>query len=162
MRAGVIAATGVGIAGGLTLLRLPGSLGPLEWVRALPLFRIARTARWTLLAELALLRLLFVVTFVALGWCALVAFGISVPAGDMIVNIATVALVAALPIAVSGLGTGQAAFVYLFRHWAAPETLLACSLTLSAGLIVLRAGLGFLFAGELTREALGAARKPEA
>jgi hypothetical protein len=51
------------------------------------------------------------------------------------------------------------AFVYLFRHWAGPEQLLACSLTLSAGIIVLRAGIGLLFARELTREALVAARE---
>ena len=52
--------------------------------------------------------------FVALGAAALAAFDVSVPAGDLVVGVAVVALVAALPIALSGLGTGQAAFVVLF------------------------------------------------
>ena len=112
--------------------------------------------------QLGALRLLFVVLFVAVGGIALAAFGIVVPIGDVIVNLAGVSLVAALPIAVSGLGTGQVAFVYLFRHWAEPEVLLACSLTLSAGIIALRAALGIAFSRELMREAYIARREAAA
>jgi hypothetical protein len=55
---------------------------------------------------------------------------------------------------VAGLGTGQAAFLYLFRGRATPETLLACSLTLSAGLLTVRTLMGLVFAREYGREAL--------
>ena len=64
------------------------------------------------------------------------------------------ALVGAVPIAVSGLGPGQVAALAIFRGTAPPETLIALSLVLSAGLIALRAGMGLFFAREFTREAL--------
>jgi hypothetical protein len=63
---------------------------------------------------------------------------------------------------VAGLGTGQVAFVEVFGRYADPETLLACSLAFSTGLIVMRAAMGLLFAGEFTREAMIAARQAEA
>ena len=70
-------------------------------------------------------------------------------------------MISALPIAVAGLGTGQAAFVYLFREWGPPDVLLACSLTVSIGMILLRAAIGVGFAPEFTREAFDAARESE-
>ena len=44
--------------------------------------------------------------------------------------------------------------VYVFEGVAPPETLIAVSLVLSAGLIALRAAMGALFAREFMREAL--------
>jgi hypothetical protein len=152
----------VGLALGFAFLRTSASFRSLDRVRNLEFFRALREASPRCLVELAALRMLFLFSFVALGAAALGAFGISVTLGDLIVNLAGVALVSVLPIAVAGLGTGQVAFVYLFRDWADPGTLLACSLTLSAGLITVRAAIGLTFARELTREALVAARKAEA
>jgi len=159
---GVIATAGVGLVGGLAVLRSSLSLGPLERIRSMTLFRAARTSAPSLLIELGLLRLFFVFNFIGLAWLALVAFGVSVPLGDVIVNFSIVALISTLPIAIAGLGTGQAAFVYAFRDWAAEETLFACSLTFSAGLIILRAGLGYVFSQEYVREALRGARETDA
>ena len=161
LRAGVILGAAIAVAGGFALLRAPGSLGPLDRLRSLELFRAARTSTLRQLTALALLRLCFVVSFIALGHASLVAFGVDVPLGDLVVGFTVVSLVGALPIAVSGLGTGQVAFVYVFRHWADPETLLACSLSMSAGLILMRAALGIFFAREFTREAIAAAREGE-
>ena len=96
--------------------------------------------------------------FIALGGAALAAFDVRPPVHDVIVGFSAIALVSALPIAVAGLGTGQLAFVYLFRHSAGPETLLAASLALSAGLIVLRIAIGASFAREFARVALAEAR----
>ncbi len=159
--AGVIATAGVGLVGGLAVLRTSRSLGPLERFRSMTLFRAARTSAPSLLIEVGLLRLLFVFNFIGLAWIALAAFGVIVPLGDVIVNFAVVALISALPIAVAGLGTGHAAFVYVFREWAAEETLLACSLTFSAGLILIRAALGFFFSQEYVREVLQVARETD-
>ena len=64
--------------------------------------------------------------------------------------------------AIGEIITARAAFVYAFRNYGDPETLLACSLALSAGLIVLRAGTGLAFAREYAREAIQAAREEEA
>jgi hypothetical protein len=159
LRAGVVGGTVLVIIGGFVLLRAPFALGPFERLRSLAVFDALRQASARLLAELACLRLLFVLAFVGLGAVALAAFDVRVPPGDLVVGVAVVALVAALPIALSGLGTGQAAFVVLFRPWADPERLLACSLALSAGLIAMRAALGLLFAREFAREALDATRE---
>jgi hypothetical protein len=114
------------------------------------------------LIELGVLRLVFAMTFVSLIAVALHSFGITVPPSQLIVSTLAVALVSALPIAVAGIGTGNAAFVYLFRQYADPQTLLACSLAVSAGMIGFRAGIGLLFAREYASEAIDAVRRGEA
>ena len=159
LRAGVVTAVFAGIIGGFLLLRSPVSLGPFERIRSLSLFRAIRTSPLRALVAVAGLRLAFVTGFIALGWSLLTAFDLRVPIGDFVVGFAAVALVSALPIAVSGLGTGQLAFVEFFQPWGHPEVLLACSLTLSLGLILLRAGIGLAFARELTREGLSAVQE---
>ena len=80
----------------------------------------------------------------------------SIPLLALAVNICILLLVAALPIAAAGLGTGQIVFVELFKPWGDPAVLLAASLTLSLGLIITRAAIGLLFAQEFTAEALAA------
>ena len=69
-----------------------------------------------------------------------------------------VAVVSALPIAVAGLGTGQAAFLYVFRGVSDAETLLAVSLVLSASMIALRVSMGLLFAREFAQEVIAESR----
>jgi len=161
LQIGVIAVGMIGIAAGFAFLRTPISMGPLDRIRDLELFKAARETPMDRLAVLALLRLGFVVSFILLCGAALAVFDIWVPPGDLAVGVAAVSLVASLPIAVAGLGTGQLAFVYMFRHWGSPEILLASNLALTAGLILMRAGTGLIFAREFTREALAAAREPE-
>lgn len=148
------------LVGGFAFLRAPISLGgPVERIRNLALFRAVRTTPIPTLLELVGFRFLFVTSFIAMAAVALLAFHVNVPLGDMVVGFTAVSLIAALPIAVSGLGTGQAVWLFVFRHWSDPETLLASSLVLSMGLILLRAGIGVVFARELTREAIEAARE---
>ena len=154
LRAGIATALVGALALGLAALRAPISLGPLDRLRDAQALRAAREAPLQVLAELALIRLLLVSCFIALGAAALWAFGVSIPIGNVAVGILGVALVAAIPIAVSGLGTSQVAFVAVFGDYAGADTLLACSLSLSLGLLVVRSGLGLVFAREFTREAL--------
>ncbi len=158
VRAGVLAVAGLGFFAGLALLRAPASLGPLERIRTLVIFEALRTTPLPRLAELALLRLLFICTFISLAAAGFHAFGIAPPPSQLVVGILIVVVVAALPIAVSGLGTGQVAMVYVFRGLADPETLLALSLVLTAGVIALRASMGLVFAREFTRQALAESR----
>jgi hypothetical protein len=158
VRVGVAALFGFGFFGGLVLVRAPLRMAPLERVRSLAIFEVLRHTPMSILLEVALLRLCFTVAFIALGGSAFAAFGVAVQAGELVVGIMVVALVAALPIAVAGLGTGQLAFVTVFRGLAEPELLLAVSLVLSAGLILLRVGMGLAFAREFTREALAQTR----
>ena len=159
LQASVIAVGVIGIAAGFTFLRASISMGPLDRIRDLEIFRAARETPPIRLAALACLRFAFVVSFVLLCGAALVAFDIRVPLGDLVVGVAAVSLVASLPIAVAGLGTGQVTFVFMFRHWASPEILLASNLALTAALILMRSGVGLIFAREFTREALAAARE---
>jgi hypothetical protein len=161
LRAALLVGAAVLVAAGFAFLRAPISLGPLERLRNLALFAAARGLPLRALLELGLLRLAFVSAFAAVTGAALAAFGVAVPLPEVVVGAFFVALVAALPVAVAGLGTGQLAFVELFQGFAAAETLLACHLTLSLLLIAVRGGAGLLLAGEFSREALaGASKRP--
>ncbi|MFQ5416344.1 MAG: lysylphosphatidylglycerol synthase domain-containing protein [Myxococcota bacterium] len=162
VRAGVFALLVVGFVAGMTVLRLPGNLGPIERLRSLTVFEALRTTPLPRLAKLACMRVFFTSSFIALGGAAFVGFGIPIPMSDLIVGMVVVGVVSALPIAVAGLGTGQIAVVEVFGHLAPEATLLALSLVLAAGLLTLRAGMGLLMAREFTREALEESRAAEA
>jgi len=143
---------------GMTILRMPGHLGPIERLRSLTVFEALRTTPLARLGKLALLRICFTSSFIALGGAAFLSFGISMPVSDLVVGMIIVGVVSALPIAVAGLGTGQIAVVEAFGRFADRETLLALSLVLTAGLLALRAGMGLVVAREFTREALDETR----
>ncbi len=138
---------------GFVVLRTPRRMGPLDRLRDLELFRAARTVSAGCLVKLGGLRAAFIASFILLAWSTMNAFAVFVPWLELVVKVSLMLLVAAIPIAVAGLGTGQKVFVELFRDHAPSETLLAASLTLSFGLIVSRAIIGFVFAREFTREA---------
>jgi hypothetical protein len=161
VRAGLFALLVVGFVVGMTVLRMPGNLGPIERLRSLTIFEALRTTPLSLLARLAVMRVCFTSSFIALGGAAFVGFGIEVPLSDLVVGMVVVGVVSALPIAVAGLGTGQIAVVEAFGQFADRETLLALSLALTAGLLTLRAGMGLLMAREFTREVLDEARAAE-
>lgn len=154
LHVGLVAAAAVGLFGGLALLRTPRSLGPLERIRGLSAFDALRSVPLADLAILFALRVGFSICFVAICAAAFVAFEVSAPLPELVAGVLIVAVVGAIPIAVAGLGTSQAAFVVLFAPFAPRETLLAMSLVLSAGMIGLRALMGVVFAREFTREAL--------
>jgi uncharacterized membrane protein YbhN (UPF0104 family) len=154
LRGGLVAALLAAAPVGLAVLRMERSLGPLDWLRELRVMRSVREMPGPRLVELLALRTLFVTVFIGLGGATLAAFGVYPPLGDIVVGFSVIALISALPIAVAGLGTGQLAFVYLFRTSADAATLVAASLALSVGIIVLRVALAGLFAREYAREAL--------
>lgn len=151
---GLIAA----IFAGFAFLRAPFSMGPLEVVRSLAVFRAPREAPIGLLVELMCWRALFVGSYVALTSALFHAFGIEVEWARLATNVAIILAVSALPIAAGGLGTGQIVFVAIFAGVAPDAQLLSASILLSIGLVVTRAMTGFAFAFEFTREALEAAR----
>ena len=157
LKMGVVALAAITVVLGFAFLRVPMTMGWLEKVRGLSLLAPARTLPLAILVRLACLRLIFTANFVALGWAVLYGFGVTdIPLLALAVNICILLLVAALPIAAAGLGTGQIVFVELFKPWGDPAVLLAASLTLSLGLIITRAAIGLLFAQEFTAEALAA------
>ena len=155
---GIASLAGIGFFGGLVLLRMPGSLGPLDRIRSLSVFEALRDTPPRRLGELALMRLSFTLCFIGAAGAGFVAFDIDIGALRLVSGVMILAVVGALPIAVAGLGTGQVATVYVFQGIAPEETLIALSLVLSAGLIALRASMGIFFAREYTREALAHTR----
>ncbi len=162
LRVGIVLGAGGAIVAGFALLRAPVSLGPLDRVRELQVFRSARTLPIGLLIRLGFLRFAFVGLFVLLTHLTLLAFDVSIPPLHLVVNVSILLLISALPIAAAGLGTGQIVFVALLDRWASSEALLAASLTLSFGMIVTRSIMGLIFAREYTREALSANREESA
>jgi hypothetical protein len=156
LQIGVVTAVGGLVVAGFAVLRAPMRLGAFDRIRDLAVFRDARTLPILLLARLGFLRFVFVGVFIALAFVVFEAFSVQVPAIPLIINVSLLLLVAALPIAVAGLGTGQVVFVELFQEFAPAETLIAISLTLSFGMIVTRAGIGLAVAREFTVEALAA------
>jgi hypothetical protein len=162
VRAGLFALLVIGFIVGMTVLRMPANLGPIERIRSLTVFEALRTTPLSLLGKLAALRLCFTSSFITLGAAAFAGFEIPVPASDLVVGMVVVGVVSALPIAVAGLGTGQIAVVEAFGHIADKETLLALSLVLTAGMLALRAGMGLVMAREFTREALEQTRAGDA
>jgi len=154
----------IGVASCLALgffgLRTRLPLGPLERVRALSIFEATRTTPGPKLAALAAFRTAFALLFVSLIWVCCRAFDLAVPWSFLLAGVPLLIVVAMIP-SVAGLGTGQVAFVSIFARYGSEEALLACSLAFSTGLIVLRAGMGLLFAREFTREAFVAAREAE-
>ena len=159
---GLLAAIAAAIAAivlGVAVLRAPGRLGPLEAIRSLSVLVALRETPLARLIELALLRCVFVACFLAVGSSAFFAFDIPAPIPRMVAGMAFLALVGALPIAVSGLGTVQAASVYLFSDLAPAKTILAMSLVLSFSLTGLRLLMGLTFAREYAREAMAGAQE---
>ena len=143
----------VGGVGGLLLLRAPFSLGPLEFARDLPVVRELRILPTPRLLRLIVLRIFFVACFVCVCWSSFIAFQVDAPFALIVVGMLVVGFIAGLPIAVGGLGTTQLAVMAIFAPYATPETLLAKSLALSTGMLLLRGAMGAVFARELTREA---------
>ena len=161
LRRGLLIALGATMVLGFVALRLPVSLGPLDRLRNLAVFRATRETPSLRIAELLAIRFVFVSSFFAMAGVSLYIFGIHAPLEELIVNISIVVLVASLPIAVAGLGTGNLAFVAVFSDYGDRQTLFGCSLALWGGLILLRAGMGAVFAREWAREALRVLRAKE-
>jgi uncharacterized membrane protein YbhN (UPF0104 family) len=162
LQLGLFALAAAGFGGGLALLRTEAELGPLERIRSLSLFAGLRTLPLARLAELFALRVGFSACFVGVCAAAFFAFDVHPPFGTLVAGVLIVAVVGALPIAVAGLGTTQAAFLYLFSDHASRETLLAMSVALSVSIIALRGTMGMLLAREYTQEALRDARSQPA
>lgn len=162
LRFGLLLAALLGLVAGFALLRAPISLGPLDRLRDLELLRGLRTAPAPLLFELAALRGIFVACYVGMTAGLFWAFGVEIALRSLALKVAVLLLVSTLPIAVAGIGTAQIAFVSLFAGSASEAKLLSMSILLSASLVLARAALGLLFAGEFGREARDAIRTRDA
>ena len=161
LRLGIVGGLVAAVGGGFIFLRAPIDLGPLERVRELPLFNAARLVPFGVLTELASLRLCMLGCFASLVAGLFAAFDVEVGPIQLLFGIAVMLAVAALPLAVAGIGTGQVVFVTVFSGLARDAELLAMSIVLTTSILVARSVLGLFFAPEFTREAIAVPRERE-
>ena len=153
LRSGLLLGLLAALVAGFRLLRTRRSFGPLDRLRGLEILRTVRTIPSTTLAELVLLRILFVVCYVGLVGGLFWAFGVEISPISLALKVAVLLLISTLPIAVAGIGTAQLAFVSLFSGSASQAELLSMSILMSVALTLARALLGLAFARELAHEA---------
>lgn len=151
LRIGLLLGSLAALALGLFVLR-SSWIDALAFVRALPILHGARTLPIARLAELLVLRLVFVGCYVGLMAGLFRAFEVEIPFASLPFKVAVLLAVSALPIAAAGLGTAQLAFVTLFAGAAPDAVLLSMSIALSLGVVLARASLGLVFSRELVRE----------
>jgi uncharacterized membrane protein YbhN (UPF0104 family) len=122
--------------------RRPLDAGGIRQWPILRTFRIAPPRRYV---QMVLLRAPMFFVSLCLHYFAAPAFGIHIPFVQLIAFLPVIFMIAALPITVAHLGTTQAAWIYFFSAYAAPEQLLAFSLAAHATFTVTRALLGVAF-----------------
>ncbi len=120
-----------------------------------PIFASFRKARLLTYVKLAAMRLAFLLVFIGNYWFAVQAFHLDIPVQQIIAAVPVISFVGIVPVTVAGLGTVQAATIYLFRDFASEASLLALSLAVTLVMTVVRALLGLPFfasvSGELMR-----------
>jgi uncharacterized membrane protein YbhN (UPF0104 family) len=119
-----------------------------------PIFASFRRARLSLYAKLAAMRLAFLLVFIANYWFAVQAFHLDIPPLQIIAAVPVISFVGIVPVTVMGLGTVQAATIYLFADYASEASLLALSLAVTAVMTALRALLGLPFFAGVSQELL--------
>ena len=123
-------------------------------LRAWPIFLSFRLAPFGRYLWLAALRVPFDLLFILNFWLALRAFGIDVPVLKALAYVPVILFISVLPITVSGLGTVQAATIYLFSVYAPEAKLLAFSLVFTVALTGVRALLGLPVFKKVSEEIL--------
>jgi hypothetical protein len=142
---GVLAAVciaALGFTGNLLYWRRGIDFILLGRLRGWPIFKSFREASLGHYLRLAIIRVPFDFLFMANFWLGLRFFGVEVPVMIAAAYIPVVLFVGVVPITVSGLGTVQAATVFLFRAYATEARLLTFSLVLTLALTAVRAAFG--------------------
>jgi hypothetical protein len=93
----------------------------------------------------------FYFTFILFFYVAVKAFNMDIPFMALLAYVPVILLVISIPISAFGLGTSQAAMLFLFKDYGTPAQIMAFSLTYSASIIVLRGMLGAFYYSIITR-----------
>lgn len=117
-----------------------------------PIFACFRRARLSHYARLAAMRFAFLAVFIANYWFAVRAFGLDIPPLQVIAAVPVISFVGIVPVTVMGLGTVQAATIFLFADYAAEASLMALSLAVTAAMTAMRALLGLPFFASVSGE----------
>jgi hypothetical protein len=133
--------------GGLAVYALAVAVKP-RWLATRPLFDVLLGAGLGGHLKALLVRLPHIAALVVYTTTMLHAFGVAVPWRQAIVTLPLFFFIAVLPISVQGLGTGQAAMIFLFARWAPGDAktqaaaVVASSLFMTAVTTTLQALLG--------------------
>lgn len=128
-------------------------------VREWKLFRTlvdAPLRRW---GQIILLRAPMFFVSLVFHWLGVKTFGMEIPFLQMMAFLPIVFMIAALPITVARLGSTQAAWIFFFQGFAAPEQLLAYSLASHLTFALTRAALGIIFLPRAWRDLAGPVRE---
>jgi uncharacterized membrane protein YbhN (UPF0104 family) len=130
----------------LALFMVPGpGWGWLRRIRSVRLFRTHGIATWRDVALLSLIRCAYFACFVLFFWVGGRAFQIELPLGFAIASTPLVLAAGSLPITPSGLGTQQAAMLFLFASYGSQPSILAFALAFPVAVSLARMPLGLFY-----------------
>jgi uncharacterized membrane protein YbhN (UPF0104 family) len=123
--------------------------GWLHRVRSIRLFRTHGIATWRDAALLSLIRTAYFGCFVLFFWIGTRAFQIELPLGFAMASTPLILAAGSLPITPSGLGTQQAAMLYLFASYGSQASILAFALAFPVAVSLARMPLGLFYIRDL-------------
>jgi hypothetical protein len=130
------------------LKRLPAR-GYMLKIKNLHMIKTFIEASWASFWGLVFWRSLYYALFIIFFYGAFRFFHMQIPIITLIAYIPIILLVISLPIAPCGLGSTQAAMIYLFRGYGTNENIMALGLAYSTSIIVFRSLIGLFFAGRM-------------
>ena len=121
----------------------------LEKARGFKIFQSHRKATLRDLGVLVLVRSFYFSGFVAFLWLGTHAFNVDLPLVAVLITTPLVLMSGALPITPSGLGTQQAAMLFLWRGYGDEAAILAFGLAFPVALILGRIPIGLVYLRDL-------------
>jgi len=163
----LVAATFLILVGYMLVIRTNRpAFGPLDRLRASTFHRTHRLAQTRQIIAILSLRIAYYAVFVSVYFGGTSAFGIDLPFALIIASVPIIQAIGALPISPAGLGTQQAAMLFLFSGFGADAAIVAFGLTFPILAIAFRSMIGWLYIGRIsqsdTKPALEPSRLPHA
>jgi len=125
------------------------AIAPLDRVRMSPFHRTHRLASGRDILTILSLRLAYYGVFVGVYLSGMAAFGIELPVALIVASVPIIQGIGALPISPAGLGTQQAAMLFLFAGHGSEAAIVAFGLSLPLLCIVFRSLIGWRYLGRL-------------
>jgi len=134
----------------LTIRSSRFAIRPLEQLRASSIHRTHRLASGRDILTILSLRLAYYSVFVGLYFWGTSAFGLALPVALIVASVPIIQGIGALPISPAGLGTQQAAMLFLFSGYGPEGAIVAFGLSFPLLCIVFRSMIGWRYLGRLS------------
>jgi hypothetical protein len=145
----------------LTIRSSRFAIRPLEQLRALSIHRTHRLASGRDILTILSFRLAYYSVFTGLYFWGTSAFGLALPVALIVASVPIIQGIGALPISPAGLGTQQAAMLFLFSGYGADGAIVAFGLSFPLLCIVFRSLIGWRYLGRLSPPAASSAAPSE-